>query len=122
MTIEQLPASATFAVQADGAPWRTAQADAAGTLTLTWTGGLKSSGSQFVLGRVCARTGGPGCNPGDLDGDGFVNVKDLALVAGHSGQTPASAGWDPAADPNGDGVVDLRDLTIVTDGFGQTYP
>ena len=46
--------------------------------------------------------------PGDVDGDGFVNVTDLLLVIGDWNCTGGCVG-----DVNGDGVVDVSDLLLV---------
>lgn len=50
--------------------------------------------------------------PGDINGDGYVNLKDLGLITGHWQQTV------PPAPANVDimnvGVINLRDLGIVT--------
>jgi hypothetical protein len=62
-----------------------------------------------------------GHNPGDLNGDGVVNIDDLVLVTSHWGQTSSSPNWDVRADANGDGVVNIDDLTEVTSNWGKTY-
>lgn len=53
----------------------------------------------------------PPC-PGDVTGDGLVNLADLNLVLANFG-TPTSSG-----DANGDGEVDLADLNMVLANFG----
>ena len=53
--------------------------------------------------------------PGDVNGDGVVNIFDLSRVGGVYGQ-PATA--DPAADLNGDGRIDLLDLVLVANAYG----
>ena len=45
--------------------------------------------------------------PGDVNGDGVVNVEDILLLIGAWGSN------DPAADINGDGVVNVVDLLIL---------
>jgi uncharacterized repeat protein (TIGR02543 family) len=59
--------------------------------------------------------------PGDLNGDGVVNIDDLTLVTSHFGQTSADPGWDPLADANGDGLVNIDDLTAVISNYGRSY-
>ena len=51
----------------------------------------------------------------DVNGDGIVNVIDLAVVALHFGQTGT---FD--ADVNGDGVVNIEDLIQVASIIGNT--
>jgi hypothetical protein len=50
---------------------------------------------------------------GDVDRDGDVDSRDLALVAKALFTRPGQRHWNPAADINGDGRVDIRDLNIV---------
>jgi PKD repeat protein len=59
---------------------------------------------------------------GDVNGDGRINVKDIALVARAFGSTPTSPNWNPAADINGDGIVNMKDIALVARNFGQHYP
>lgn len=59
--------------------------------------------------------------PGDLNGDGVVNVDDVTLVTSHWGMMPANPNWDERADANGDGTVGDADLTIVKNSFGVKY-
>jgi Ca2+-binding EF-hand superfamily protein len=56
---------------------------------------------------------------GDVNGDGRVDLKDIALVARAFGSTPTSPNWNPAADINGDGIVNMQDIAIVARNFGQ---
>lgn len=56
--------------------------------------------------------------PGDCDGDGDVDLTDLAILAGHYGATappmlgPAEGNFD------GDGDVDLTDLALLAQNYG----
>jgi hypothetical protein len=59
---------------------------------------------------------------GDVNGDGRVDLKDIALVARAFGSTPTSPNWNPAADLNGDGKIDMKDITLVARNFGRHYP
>ncbi|MFU8828399.1 MAG: hypothetical protein ACNA8P_03090 [Phycisphaerales bacterium] len=52
--------------------------------------------------------------PGDVNGDGAVDLADLNLVLANFGTN------NPAGDANGDGVVDLADLNLVLANFGNT--
>jgi hypothetical protein len=56
---------------------------------------------------------------GDVNGDGRVDLKDMALVARAFGSTPTSPNWNPAADLNGDGAVNMKDIALVARNFGQ---
>jgi uncharacterized protein (DUF2141 family) len=57
---------------------------------------------------------------GDVNGDGKVDIKDLALVAQAFGSYTGHPRYNPAADVNQDGWVDIRDLAMVAKNFGQT--
>src|SRR5205814_4850856 len=51
--------------------------------------------------------------PGDVNGDGYVNDADIAIVQAALGTKLGDPGYNPAADLNGDGVVDALDLAMV---------
>jgi hypothetical protein len=56
---------------------------------------------------------------GDINGDGKVDITDVAIVARHFGTTPSSPNWDPACDLDGSGKVDISDVAIVAMNFGK---
>ncbi len=56
---------------------------------------------------------------GDVNGDGKVDIQDVAIVARHFGTTPSSPNWDPACDLDSNGKVDIADVAIVARAFGQ---
>ncbi len=58
---------------------------------------------------------------GDVNGDGRVDLRDIALVARAFGSTPGSPNWNSYADINGDGKVDMKDIASVIRNFGQHY-
>jgi GH35 family endo-1,4-beta-xylanase len=53
--------------------------------------------------------------PGDVNGDGTVNLADLNAVKNNFGEDGSTGG-----DANGDGVVNLADLNEVKNNFGDT--
>jgi len=57
---------------------------------------------------------------GDLDGNGKVNMIDIAIVCAAFGSYPGHSGWNPVADVNKDHMVDLRDIAMVARRFGKT--
>jgi len=59
---------------------------------------------------------------GDVNGDGRVDMKDIAIVARAFGSTPGSPNWNPAADVGGFGIVNMKDIALVARNFGQNYP
>ena len=54
--------------------------------------------------------------PGDINGDGTVNISDLSILAGYWAQTNPE---QPLADLNGDHVVNISDLSILAGHWGQ---
>jgi len=56
---------------------------------------------------------------GDVNGDGKVNIQDVAIVAKHFGTTPSSPNWDPVCDLDSSGKVNIADVAIVAQAFGQ---
>jgi hypothetical protein len=57
---------------------------------------------------------------GDLNGDGKVDIKDLAIAAKAYGSSPGMPNWNPIADMNGDLKVDIKDLAIIAKHYGET--
>jgi uncharacterized protein (DUF2141 family) len=58
---------------------------------------------------------------GDVNGDGIIDMKDIALIAKAYGSTPNMPNWNPDCDLNGDGKVDDADLAIAQLNFGLTF-
>lgn len=55
----------------------------------------------------------------DVNGDGVVNIRDLALVALAYGTANGDSKYTARVDFNLDGVVDIRDITVVAQNYGQ---
>jgi hypothetical protein len=58
--------------------------------------------------------------PEDVNGDGVVDIKDLAIVAAAFGSYPGHDRWNPKADINKDGEVDVSDVIAVCLKFGAS--
>jgi hypothetical protein len=58
----------------------------------------------------------------DVNGDGKVDAKDLALAGRAFGSRPGHPRWSPTADFNLDCRIDLRDIILVARMFGKHYP
>ena len=56
---------------------------------------------------------------GDVNGDGKVDGKDIALAAISFGTVPEDARWNPDADINLDGKIDGKDLVLIALRFGM---
>jgi hypothetical protein len=54
----------------------------------------------------------------DLNGDGKVNIQDLAIFALAFGSTSTSDRWNPKADVNRDGKVNIMDGVMIAKSFG----
>ncbi len=60
--------------------------------------------------------------PGDIDGDGKVDMRDIGAQGRAFGATPASPNWNPNADITNDNKIDMRDIGIATRNFGHSSP
>jgi C1A family cysteine protease len=57
--------------------------------------------------------------PGDLNGDGVIDLDDLTILLGNYGMSGAAP---EDGDINGDGMVDLVDLAALLEVYGTTCP
>jgi hypothetical protein len=55
----------------------------------------------------------------DIDGDGVVDILDIAIVAKAYGSYPGHPRWNPAADLDGSGTVDILDVAKVAKDYGK---
>jgi hypothetical protein len=58
---------------------------------------------------------------GDLDKNGVVDIRDVAIVSLAFGSLPKSPKWNPDADVDKNGVVDIRDVAVVGKDFGKIW-
>jgi hypothetical protein len=86
-----------------------------GSVTLTITGkfndGTAFGGSDIIKVRM----------PGDMNCDGKVDVRDIALAALAFGSHLGQNRWNSVADENDDGKVDAHDIRIIAQNFGKVY-
>lgn len=66
--------------------------------------------------------------PGDIapgDGDDIVNISDIAFLADHWLETPASPGWNPTCDlaplANPDGIINFLDFAALAKHWQSAY-
>ena len=98
--------------------WNTATA-ARGNYTLSAyasvvPGETATSDNMLVGGKIVVAI------PGDLNGDGTVDVFDATILSVAYGSTPDSLYWNASADINNDGIVDVFDAIIISADYGQT--
>lgn len=58
--------------------------------------------------------------PGDVDGEGSVNIYDAIAIAWAYNSVPGSSNWNPNADINSDVAIDVFDAIILAGNFGKT--
>lgn len=59
--------------------------------------------------------------PGDVNGDGVVELTDFYLTSQAFGSYPDHPNWNPNADINDDGIVELTDFFIMSSHFGEIW-
>jgi hypothetical protein len=59
--------------------------------------------------------------PGDINGDGTVNILDAIMLSNAFFARPGDSNWNPNADINGDGVVNILDAILLANHFLQYY-
>jgi len=86
-----------------------------GSMIVVGSGFNSASGRQEAL--VWRSAAAPPI-PGDIDGDGDVDLADLAVLLAAFGQCTGDGGFNPAADFDGSGCVELGDLAVLLANFG----
>jgi len=85
------------------------------TLVVIDINGLNDSMTQMIEVRATP--------PYDINGDGKIDIRDVAIVAYSYGSYPGHPRWNPDADITGpnepDGKVDIRDVALVASHFGE---
>lgn len=83
--------------------------------------GILAGGGFTLSGGFWAAGAEQPCSlPGDITGDGAVDLNDLAIVLANYG-VPSGATYEDG-DLDGDGDVDLADLAIVLAAYGTACP
>lgn len=54
----------------------------------------------------------------DINGDGKVDIRDVALAASAFGSYPGHPRWNPDADLNEDSTINIIDIAVVAFHFG----
>ena len=91
------------------------------TVRLTVTDNVGQKGTVNYVVEVENRTS----PPWDINGDGKIDIKDIAIVAKAYGSIPGFHNWNPDADITGptplvpDGKVDIRDIALVASHYGE---
>lgn len=80
---------------------------------------FKPGTPESVIVAGIAVPSGPPPLPGDLDGDGDIDVGDLAALLSSFGYCEGGPGYSAAADLDGDECVGIGDLSILLSNFGQ---
>jgi hypothetical protein len=57
---------------------------------------------------------------GDLNGNGKVDMADIAIAAAAFGSCPGHSRWNSVADVNKDHIINLWDIALIAQRFGKT--
>lgn len=68
---------------------------------------------------ILIRPSAPPANPGDVDGDGDVDLTDLALLLSSFGLCDGAPGYQAGADFDGSGCIELADLATLLSNYGS---
>jgi cell wall-associated NlpC family hydrolase len=60
--------------------------------------------------------------PGDINGDGIVDIYDAIILAGQYNSRAGNLNWNPNADINNDGIVDIYDAIILAGNYNKHVP
>ncbi|NWG10419.1 hypothetical protein HXY33_01515 [Candidatus Bathyarchaeota archaeon] len=71
----------------------------------------------FSLSLLCIRPATAELSS-DINGDGYVNVKDAVILGAAFGSQSGDTNWNPNADLNEDGFVNAQDAMILLSNFG----
>jgi hypothetical protein len=86
-----------------------------GNVTLTVSGklidGVEFEGCDTIRVRM----------PGDLNMDGKVDMKDVAIATKAFGSYPGHERWNPVADESEDGKIDVFDIALTCRNYGKKY-
>jgi len=77
-------------------------------------GDIDTADNVYIDGKVKVNL------PGDVNGDGTVDILDLSIVSVAYFTFEGDPNYNPDADINKDGIVDMRDLSIVAANYGNT--
>ena len=104
------------------------------TLTLTWNTTGVAKGNYTITAEATILPGETDLDdntltdgwvvvtiPGDINGDGFVNVLDYVLVKKAIPSYPGHPKWNPNADTNSDGFVNVKDMILTKNNIGKSW-
>jgi len=77
-------------------------------------GEVNTANNLYFGGRVVVAV------PGDIKGDGVVDIYDAIMLAGAYNSKPNDSNWNPNADINGDNFVDIYDAITLAGNYGKT--
>ena len=113
----------------NGVTWSTKTSFAATSYEDEWPAAIRTRDTKIWIAWMSNEAVVPDGNfeiylkgslPGDLNGDGTINIADFARVALGYGIQQGEPYYDPVADINKDGIVDMSDIWIVAYYIDET--
>ena len=93
-------------------------ADPADGTTAVWSSTVPGVTVTGTTSGVTIEIRGAAECPGDINGDGVVNLEDLQLLLAAYGASTGEANWNAAADIVEDGTINLQDLQALLAEYG----
>lgn len=103
----------------------TLAAESNDTITFNWIPSAEDEGESTIWAAIPLHNlvGGEAfvSIPGDVNGDGKVDVKDVYKCGRAYGSLPGYANWNPVCDINNDNKVDIKDYYKACQNYGRFW-
>jgi len=103
-----------YSVEAEKIQYKIEAQAKLGTILPEWTAtDIRTFTIEYLPDRETLR------KMGDANGDGIIDMRDIAMIQKAFGSVFGAPNWNPACDLNGDGRVDMYDLGAASRNLGK---